>query len=694
MTFSGDKLELVIGEATRNGRDEFWIRSVQLKMPEGWRVILEGVDGGEFSTSVGSANASKCEVVRDDTTGRTIRMSCRQDAWEAEEEIDLETGSPFMRRKQTYRFTRSCEGAVHPGFRIKTETGIRYTFPVKVDNHPLASLQSSVRAAVDHGLPMPFHVWHDDRYLAVYGLDKSESPGTLDFVPGGADGRATLRVYFPDSCPAEIQSSVGRTTSAVNPTMTTFVEGQEITLTEVIAARPLAAGNDPLLEADRLAASILLRKPPRHVDPEIVADAIARFYRNCGLWEPNALGAGKGWFRNMVVRTCTGGGFGLRFDGTGTRPEDGGIGYDLGWGEGYGVYAWTGIVRHWCRTGERDLLKYVDEMTRNMDLFKRNRGPNEPYFDTFRGGQYRAGTGGRIIWTYVLGRIGFEVIGLYLLVPDYPNPETRNRWLAAATGIGTFLALHQKPDGDLQDTFGEDDREADPAFMRAAPPHRCSARAIVCGLWTKLGKATGDGAWTERALRLARIVASEARRFEFANAHMDHGCPDAEAPAHVLGGLVPLYEATRDPEVLAACKAAAAYSISWTYLYDVPVPKTHNGVARGGQCCCRCEPIIFVIGPGIAVEPLLAMSRLTADPLYERVALEMISYIGNSQIHAPGRSWHGGIIHAFLMYRGRCHGPDEEGQVDTGMATGSSLAALEAWLAHRKRLGTIRREEE
>jgi len=39
------------------------------------------------------------------------------------------------------------------------------------------------------------------------------------------------------------------------------------------------------------------------------------------------------------------------------------------------------------------------------------------------------------------------------------------------------------------------------------------------------------------------------------------------------------------------------------------------------------------------------------------------------------------------MYCGQSHGPDREGQVDTGMAAGSSLAALEAWLADPARSG-------
>ncbi|MEI8374971.1 MAG: sugar-binding domain-containing protein [Planctomycetota bacterium] len=56
-SFSNGQLSLVIREAKRNGRNEFWVHQVQLKLPDGWQTILDGVDGGEFSTSFGGASS-------------------------------------------------------------------------------------------------------------------------------------------------------------------------------------------------------------------------------------------------------------------------------------------------------------------------------------------------------------------------------------------------------------------------------------------------------------------------------------------------------------------------------------------------------------------------------------------------------------------------------------------------------------
>ena len=57
-TYSNGRLSLVISKARIDGQTAFWIQEVQIKMPNGWQTILEGVDGQEFSTSLGSANAT------------------------------------------------------------------------------------------------------------------------------------------------------------------------------------------------------------------------------------------------------------------------------------------------------------------------------------------------------------------------------------------------------------------------------------------------------------------------------------------------------------------------------------------------------------------------------------------------------------------------------------------------------------
>ena len=443
----------------------------------------------------------------------------------------------------------------------------------------------------------------------------------------------------------------------------------------MFAAKPLATGEEPLLEAERMAAAILLRTPPHTMDAKAVAARIAAFYPRCELWEPNALGPGRGWFSNMWVRTQTG--------PAKKRGEMSGY-FDFGWGEGIAVEMWMGGVRHWLRTGDRGLLPYVDEMTRNLDCFRR--GTDGAYYDRSDGKKYgdflMDHVPGSRIWTHSLGHTASQLVQLYQLAPDYPDVATRQHWLAAATAMGGFLAQQQRPDGDLPDILDEQNREVN------RKPHRIAARAVVCGLWTRLGQVTGDPAWTGRARRLAEFIAPELQRYEYCNQMLDgiiaadREFVDGEAACYVLEGLVPLYVATREPAMLALCQKAAAFAFAWTYFYDLP--HAHQGVARGGQCCRMDDyPLLYPIGPAKAMEPVLALAAVTGDALYRTMAAEMAAFIGNWQIDAPGQPWDGGMVHALGQFSGKHWGPDLAGQVDSGMATGNSLAALECWLAHQ-----------
>ena len=661
-------LAVAIGQSGTVDQPAYHVRTVALQRAGVWQAILHGLDDHEFSTSVGSANASTCETRQTDDGGWEIRLTGGCDAWTAAAVVTLSPDQAKLRRQQTFRFRKACTAAIHPGFRLLADPSIRYTCALHCHEQPLAGVKA-IRSAVDWALPFPFHAWHDGNYVAIYGVDRSCSAGTLDFAPD-PDGAAWLRIYHPDT---GIQNEGG--VPHVPPDTTAFKAGDEITLTEVFAAKPLAAGEEPLLEAERMAAAILLRTPPHAMDPKAVAARIAAFYPRCELWEPNALGPGRGWFSNMWVRTQTG--------PAKKQGEMSGY-FDLGWGEGIAVEMWMGGIRHWLRTGDRRMLPYIDEMTRGMDCFKR--GTDGAYFDRSDGRKYGDFLldllPGSRIWTHSLGHTGSQLIQLYQLAADYPDASTRQHWLIAATAMGTFLAGQQRPDGDLPDILDEHNQEVN------RKPHRITARAVVCGLWTRLGQVTGEPQWTERAARLAAFVAPEIGRYEYFNQMLDgiiaadREFVDGEAACYALEGLVPLYVARRQPMVLALCQQAAAFAFAWTYFYDLP--HANKGVARGGQCCRMDDyPLLYPIGPAKAMEPVLALSVVTGDPLYRTMAAEMAAFIGHWQMDAPGQPWDGGMIHALGQFSGKHWGPELAGQVDSGMATGNSLAALECWLAHQ-----------
>lgn len=671
-TLDNQLLQIVIAPGKPRG---WYIQRIAVRTPQGWSAVLEGNQDAEFATTLGAAAATACEVRRTTDGGWEAQLSGGGTGWEAREILTLAPDQPALRRRQTYRFTETCKAAICPGFRLRAGQSIRYTYPLRAHEKPLAGLPP-LRASIDWALPFPFHVWHDGRVVAMYGLDKSISPGTLDFIPPDAEGFAGLGVHYPDTGSCQPQP----TSAPSMPELAEFAAGAEITLDEIIAAKPLAPGEEPLLEAERMAAAVLLRTPPHTEDMPTVAAGIAAYYQHCELWEPDAFGPGRGWFTNMWVRTQTG--------PAKKRGEMSGY-YDFGWGEGIAVEMMLAAVRHWRRTGDSSLLPYVNEMTRSIELFKRAPGDAQPYFDRSDGRRFGDFlmdiVPGSRIWTHSLGHTGSQLLQLYQSAPGYSATAIRGEWLAVAKCMAAFFAKHQRPDGDLQDIFDDNDREVN------TKPHRVTARAVVCGLWARLAQVTGDAAWTARARRLAAAVAPEIERCEYFNQMLDGiyapatEYTDGEAAYYVLEGLAPLYAVTRDQSVLALCRKAAAFGIAWTYFYNLP--KAHRGIARGGQCCRMDDtPLLYPIGPAKGMTPLLELHTLTGDPFFKQMAGEAAAFIANWQMRDPGKPWDGGMIHALGQYCGKHWGPEFAGQVDTGMATGNSLAALELWLAHRQEI--------
>jgi hypothetical protein len=356
--------------------------------------------------------------------------------------------------------------------------------------------------------------------------------------------------------------------------------------------------------------------------------------------------------------------------------------YDMGWGEGIAAEIVLAVVRNWKRTGQLMLLPYVNEMTHNMHLFRRGEGDDQPYFDRSDGKAFGDFMMGRRIWTHSLGHTGSQLLQAYIESAGYPSVAVREEWLHVATSIANFLVAHQAANGDLLDIYDDHDHEVN------TKPHRIAARAVVCGLWCRMADVTGDRGWINRALRLANAAAPEIDAYAYYNQMIDGlgssdiEFMDGEAAYYVLEGLALLYAATHDETVLALCRKAVAFGVAWTYFYDLP--QGNNGVTRGGQCCRMPDyPLLYPIGPAKAIEPLLTLYEATGDSFYAKMANEMVQFIAAYQWDCPGKPWHGGMIHAIDQSSGKHWGPDKCGQVDSGMASANSLAALEMWMAHQ-----------
>ena len=660
-------IRILIADINTNSGSEYCLHSIEVNLNGHWQQVILG-SGFIFSTSHQCENGRNL-VIRESQGAILCELYAFTPAWEATQTLELHPDLAKIQRRQTWRFLKEWEGAVHPGWALPLEdTTIRYTFALQTYETPLASLEP-LRADITWALPFPFHIWYSDNLLALAGPMRNVSSGTIDLFPEQDQGRILLRTYLPDTTKqADDFSGI-----ILKPETTRFTAGTEFTLEDVLWFKKLPPQEDPLLEAVRMGSDLLLFEPCER-KPAIfaVADKIANFYPRCNLWEKDAFGPGLGWFLNMWIYT------------EGGEPQRRGPAagfYDLGWGEGIMAEFFVAAVRAWKRTGRTDLLPYLQNMSRSLELFRRPTDPLDAaaYFDRSDGKRFMDFCQRPYIWISSLGHTGNQLLTAYLEAgADFPDQESRAEWLQVSRSIASFCANLQSQNGDLPDVIDENNREVN-------PKSRIPARVVTAGLWVNLASLTGEKILLERAEKLARFVSPEIMACAFTNQMQDAldfnqaDIYDGEAAYYVLEGLVPLAEVRNDSQITALCRRAAAFGFLWTYFYDVP--KAYRGIARGGQCCRSNDyPLVYPIGPAKAMEPVLRLWRLTGDDLYRKMAEEMTLFIANYQIDASGKPWDGGIVHASEQCSGLLWGPDKLGQVDTGMATGNSLAALEYWL--------------
>jgi hypothetical protein len=658
---------------------------LEAKINGNWVTVADSAaDDGLFSEADlhGVVHTMRQIEHEDGTLSAEITRTSEERGLMAVQTVTIRPGELLVHRRHHYKFIKNWEGALHPGWRIPMDPATRYTLPMHAHEVPLEQVEP-LRTDATWTLPVPMHFWHDRRHLVGYGVNKPGSQGTLDLHRSGDAVEA--RVYYPERCDHPLPDNEQLFKPAPPPTTIAFAAGRSLTIDDTLWVTQLAENQEPLFEAMRHTAQLIMQ-PARPPVPAVAsAQRIADYFRNCGAWNPDALGPGRGWFTCLWTDTHT----------DGDASHRGNDHYHLGWGEGTAAESIPALVRHARRTGSKDLHRYVDEMSRNFELFQRRPGDAEPYFDHAQqqngqlmlGDWFARGVARgvdplqcRRIWTHSTGHTGYMMADLLLETPDWPNRQTLDHWRTLVGNLARYYARLQRPGGDLPDIVDDQDNEIHPSHRR-----RITARVVVAGLWTRWSQLSGDTTYLDRAKRLIDFVAPQIEHYEYFNQMVDTlnrmECSDSEAGCYALEGLVPYYEVTGDEAVGKLCRQAATWVIMWTYFYDLP--KAHEGIARGGQCCRMPDyPLLYGIGPDKAMKPFLALHRLTGDPLYLQMAGEMAYFIARNLHHCPGKPWDGAAVHAIDQRTGRYwNGPEYTGMVDTGMSSGSALGALELWLA-------------
>ena len=282
--------------------------------------------------------------------------------------------------------------------------------------------------------------------------------------------------------------------------------------------------------------------------------------------------------------------------------------------------------------------------------------------------------------------IAYTLFDLYNNSKGY-DETLRKEWLKRAMEITDFFFNKQKNDGDIQDGFDENNLECN------KKRHRIPARGIVCSTFINKYKTTKDQKYLDAAIKLSKAISKEILDYEFYNQMLDghvavingeitdsvagdvNEIYDCENSSYALIGLVDLYEITKDDFTLLLIKKCVSYLISWMYFYNIKTGV--NGYSRGSTTCRMPDLPLCYIGAGnFAVKPLLKLYDLTNDIFYKNILLELVTCSAKFQWDAKDKLFDKAIVHAIYQVNGKHWGPSIEGQLDTGMTSGSTLLNL------------------
>ncbi|MBI4028374.1 MAG: hypothetical protein HY360_25540 [Verrucomicrobia bacterium] len=93
---SNGKIRLVLMEQPGTAKTEHNVQRIEMNAAGGWKTVVSGISGAEFSTTLGSMNATACKVARNASGEWTALLSGMNNEYEAEERITLATDKPII----------------------------------------------------------------------------------------------------------------------------------------------------------------------------------------------------------------------------------------------------------------------------------------------------------------------------------------------------------------------------------------------------------------------------------------------------------------------------------------------------------------------------------------------------------------------------------------------------------------------
>ena len=221
--------------------------------------------------------------------------------------------------------------------------------------------------------------------------------------------------------------------------------------------------------------------------------------------------------------------------------------------------------------------------------------------------------------TRLMGEAGVAFLGLADAAAAVGGDGSR--WLEQARALGDFFAAHLPSDGNPGKWWT-------PAGVRVDDTG--TNGAYIVWLLAELHARTRDGRYLSALRPAADVFAASAIRGDLSGDTLDALCIDKEAGHAVLRALLAAWRETGDPTHLEGAVAAARFTETWVFGWDVPFdPRTPLGrrafSTTGGTSVSVAHHHLDPYGVAIALD-FLRLQRATGDGHWGRVAAWMIAY--------------------------------------------------------------------
>jgi hypothetical protein len=227
-----------------------------------------------------------------------------------------------------------------------------------------------------------------------------------------------------------------------------------------------------------------------------------------------------------------------------------------------------------------------------------------------------------------------------LAVLDAWRLEKRPAWLAYARRYGDFLVFKQEADGSIAGLWNWDGTPKKP-FKNAT----YQTIPFLVALYS----ATGDARYRQAAIKAGEYCVSTVdKAYSYVGGALDNpNVADKEAGILAMQAFLALHSLTKDPRWIGPAAQAGTYCETWTYAWNVPLPKDDPAVVYPRN---RTTLGLSVIATGhsgadncmaLATYDYYRLWVLTKDPHY----LAYARFIANSTKQMM--DWDGSLNYAY-----------------------------------------------